>query len=62
MQVRVERCWCGGEKFTFRLTMPDGSREFVPGETWTRATAAEALNLLEHVYHVPRRTVRFTHR
>lgn len=61
MVVRVERCWGGGDKYYFRLTMPNGSRECISGEKWTRAVASEALDLLEGVYHLPRRNIRFYH-
>ena len=59
--IRVERCWNGGTRFSFRLTMPDGSRESVTGEEWTRKVAGEALNIAEHVYGYDRRNVRFSH-
>jgi hypothetical protein len=64
MKVKVEACWSGGDNHYFRLTMPDGSRESVtPDEPmiWSRKTATEALNVLESVYHVERRKVRFDH-
>lgn len=62
MNVEVERCWGGNNRCYFRLTLPDGSRETVTGGSWwTRATATEALNLLEVLYGVQRRGVRFVH-
>lgn len=62
MVVKVERCWAGGEKYYFLLTIPpNGSRERISGEKWTRETATEALDLLEKVYHFPRRNIRFYH-
>jgi len=61
MIVKVENCYCGHDRFRFRLTLPDGKREFVPGRTWTRATAADALNVLERVYGFRRCSIRFRH-
>ncbi len=59
MRIKVESCWCGGDKYVQRLTMPNGAREFITGSRWTRATATEALNLLERVYGFTRRAIRF---
>lgn len=59
MIVKVEACWSGGNKYTFRLTLPNGTRESVTGQTWTRALASEALDLLANVYGYNRRAVRF---
>ena len=61
MRIQIERCWSGGDRFTFRLTLPDGAREYVRGEVWNQETATEALNLLERVYGLARRSVRFVH-
>lgn len=66
MKVKVEGCWSGGEKFSFRLTFKDRwgrwHREGVSGQDWTRKIASEALDILESLYNIPRRTVRFSHR
>lgn len=62
MIVKVERCWGGGEKLYFRLTMPCGSRESVIGEVWDRKTASEALDIVEKLYGANRRSVRFKHK
>lgn len=59
MIIKAERCWGGGENFSFRLTMPCGARESVKGEEWTRAVAREALNIAEYVYGLKRRNVKF---
>lgn len=59
MKVKVEACWAGSDKHRFRLTLPGGARESVPGDTWNRAKAKEALDLLEQVYGLPRSKVRF---
>ena len=56
--VRVEGA-TAGSRWYFRLTMPDGSRESVPGDVWNRKTASAALDLLESVYGFDRRRVRF---
>lgn len=58
-RIKVESCWGGGERFSFRLTFPDGSRESISGDTWTRKTASQALDIAEHVYGYDRRNVRF---
>ena len=57
MIVKVEKCWAGQE--VYRLTLPDGSRERINRDTWNRQAASEALDLLEHVYHLERRKIRF---
>ena len=59
MRVKVERCSKG-----FRLTMPNGGREFISyqdnhGDWWCRAYATQALNLLENVYGYARRAISF---
>ena len=59
MKIKVESCWSGCDRFYFRLTLPHGGRERIEGETWTRETARRALDLLESVYHLPRRNIRF---
>jgi len=59
--VKVEQCWNGGNRHSFRLTMPSGHRESVTGGAWTRQVASEALNIVEHVYGYDRRSVRFSH-
>ena len=64
MKIRVDACWGGGDHYYFRLAIPGelvlgGGREVVYGDTWDRKTASKALDLLEHVYGVDRRRVRF---
>lgn len=58
MKVTVERCSDG----YYRLTIPGVGRESVKDKDgcWTRRTASEALDLLEAVYRIPRRNVRFS--
>ena len=61
VSVKVAQCWNGGNKYSFRLTMPDGSRESIGGQDWTRKVARTALDLLQNVYGYERRKVRFRH-
>jgi len=65
MKVLVERCWSSSGGFWFHLRIPyhgGVNRDSIPGSSWNRATARQALNLLENVYGLPRRKVRFVHR
>lgn len=62
MQIFVESCYTSRRAEMFRLTLPNGAREYVTtpeGEGWTRKTASKALDLLERFYNVSRRNVRF---
>lgn len=77
MRVKVQECWGGNDRFYFRLLIPSYGRyipgqrfawghstpyvERISGERWNRRTASEALSLLESVYGIPRRVVRFLH-
>lgn len=59
VRVTVERTTIG-----FRLTMPCGSREYVKNpdnDWWDRGFATTALDILENLYDVTRRNVRFEH-
>lgn len=62
MKIKVENCWAGGEKFNFRLTLPNGSRVLVPapGGYWRREVAKRALDALEEL-GFERRTIQFVH-
>lgn len=60
MKVRVEHCW-GGNRSYFRLTLPNGERELLRGDTWTRKIASEALDIAERLYGANRNSVRFIH-
>ena len=53
--IRVEATCNGG----FRLTTPDGCREYVRGYRWRIEQRKEALDLFEHVYQYPRKQIRF---
>jgi len=66
MKVTLSLCWGGGEKYCYRLEWRDKStgkifREYVSGDTWKRAQATEAKDLLQSVYGIARETIRFTH-
>lgn len=60
MKVKVEACW-GGHEIKQRLTLPNGLRLITRHESWNRAAAREALDLIEIETHysVPRRSIRF---
>ena len=61
MNVRAEACWSGGEKYSWRLTLPQGQRLTLRVEEarWDRETASRALDLLEVEGYGPRRGIRF---
>lgn len=61
MRIKVEACWGGNQCYYFRLTLPDGSREYLRGEYWDRALAREALDKLEALYGLRRSAIRFVH-
>lgn len=62
MRVRVERCFCGNDKWVWRLSAHGMKsvrlRDLYDGK-WTRATATDARNLIELEWCVPRRNVKF---
>ena len=61
MRVKVESVFSG--KDLFRLTIGKAKHhEYIPGPTWGREQAREALDLLERVYGLKRETIRFTMR
>ena len=59
MRIKVQHCWCGGDKFVFRALICGGL--LVRPEEWNRKVAAEMLDLLEVETGVDRRNVRFVH-
>lgn len=61
MRIKVEACWGGNTCYYFRLTLPDGSRECLRGEYWSRALAREALDKLVSLYGLRRSAIRFDH-
>ena len=65
MKVFVEGCCGANFRFHHRLVFPWRGRwvrDSVDGYHWNRSTAGQALDLLDHVYDLPRRGVRFVHR
>ena len=46
MKVFVEMEWTGGDRYYFRLTLPDGRNYRVSGDDWNRKTASAARDLL----------------
>ena len=61
MNVQVETCWSGGEKFSFRLTLPNGERLVVASQgQWHRNIAGRTLDTLEESGYT-RRNIRFKH-
>ena len=61
MKINVEQCWNGGDSFSFRLTF-NGRLEKVIAERWNRTVATQTKNLLERVYGLNRKNIRFEHR
>ena len=61
MNIRVERCLGGGNRYYSRISLPNGAREYVHAKDgeWTRAVATEALDKLESVYGFKRKNIRF---
>jgi hypothetical protein len=59
MRIKIQHCWCGGDKFVFRALICGGL--LVRAEEWNRKVAAEMLDLLEVETGVDRRNVRFVH-
>jgi len=58
MKVKVEQCF-NGHNLYYRLTLPDGSREFITSDTWKREQSIAAKNLIETLYKIPRNKIRF---
>lgn len=63
MKVRVNHEFTNISRFRLVFTLPRLNHccEFVRADSWTRETASEALNLLESVYGLKRKNVRFIH-
>lgn len=59
MTIKVDHVW-NGRSHLFRITLPNGQRETIldPGG-WDKQTASTALNLLEDIYGLVRRNIRF---
>lgn len=61
MNVKTDMCW-HGHGHSVRLTLPDGTRLVmpVPEETWCRAVAIRAKDLVQEETGLPRHRIRFT--
>lgn len=69
MKVIVERCIRGKDdgnwnyRLTFRCHRGDSiHRESIIAPDWTRRQSSEALDILEYLYGVDRKAVRFVHK
>lgn len=65
-KVTVTRCWNGHELYFLVGFISQGNGFIstcrITADEWTRATASEALNVLESVYGLCRSRIRFRHR
>lgn len=64
MKVKVEGCWSGGNRYHYRLTLPNGAREIIShgeGDSWDRNMASRALDKLENLHGLKRKNIRFDH-
>ena len=61
MRVKTDMCW-HGHGFSVRLTLPNGVRLSmpVPEETWCRAAAIRAKDLVQAETGIARHKIRFT--
>lgn len=63
MKVRVEQCWSGGSKYSYRFTIVSGryagGRFHITGEEWTRKIATEARDYLQNHYHAKRNSIKW---
>ena len=59
MKVKVQFCWCGGDKFVFRALICGGLR--VRADVWSRSVASEMLDLITANTTIDRRKIRFVH-
>jgi hypothetical protein len=65
MRVHVTDCWCGADKFKWRLEFKAGDRtvrECIyhdPGENWGRKPAALARDIISENWGVKRSSIRF---
>ena len=61
MKIYIEHCYGGG--FYWRLNCPGGMQERIADHDgrgqWTRAMACAALDILENLYGLNRKSVRF---
>ena len=62
MRLKIDMCWCGGDKFIARANVCGGLRVSAPDGKWTRKVATQMLDLLEvEIPSVGRRNFRFVH-
>lgn len=54
--IKVERCFPGNR---WRMTTPNGNRETLHAEKWTKRESSRALDLFENVYHYRRKDIHF---
>ena len=63
MKVKLEECYCGHDRFSVRVTLPDGARYSVPLQDGlkfpSRKLSSAVLDLLEAVEGINRRKVQF---
>jgi len=64
MKIKVGQDFSGSLRFrlSFYLPVLGYCCEYVRAEQWNRKVATEALDLLQHVYGISRKNVRFIHR
>lgn len=61
MNIKVQTCYCGNDKFVFRALVCGGLRIRTETGVWDRRAASEMLDLLEIELNVDRRNIRFIH-
>lgn len=66
MIVHVDRCWGGNHKYYFELTRADNGIAIFTidnpdNDRWHRQHAKEALDLIEYLYKVKRKSIKFRH-
>ena len=62
MQVKVEHCNGRYYRLEWKTYNNQICWENVRSEKWGRKTSSEALDILEKLYHIPRKSIRFVHR
>ncbi len=61
MKIKIQRCWHGGEKFSYRALICGGLLVYTNDE-WNRTIASQMLDLI--ALHIPgkdRKNIRFIH-
>lgn len=63
MNVKVQRCWAGGNKYYYRALICGGLRVRVEeGEHWNRKIASRMLDLISTETGLKRSSIRFCHK